>query len=361
MTCPQCGNPKDKSEAYKQGDVNKPVTDAARLAEANAGPNWPCTFCKFDNRALRPTCQQCGASRERFQETPDDPEKRWPFPKKPPMESVNTNYRQAPVYRAKPPSPPTVTKKVVPPDFEEPTPKFSRRPSKGLLGAFLAFVGVISVAGFFLWFFMPHEHSATVQSIHWEYTRELQTRVTLHGDGWGHPGDAFNVSCETRQHGTESCHPHNCNPHQVGHNCNGHDCNCHSSCHDEGNGYSSCSEHCSTCYDTCYSTEYDTCYDQCPVYDDWCEYDYYQWNHTDTEVTSGNTAEVYWGTRLVANPAIPQRIVSTSAYSVLFVEGPDKQWTYTPGTLDDFIQYVPGAEWDVKTNYAGMIWPQHKM
>jgi hypothetical protein len=77
-------------------------------------------------------------------------------------------------------------------------------------------------------------------------------------------------------------------------------------------------------------------------------------------VTQGNTQEDFWGTRLVANPAIPQRIISTAAYSVVFVEAED-HWTYVPENRDDFGRFIPGAEWDVKTNYAGMIWPQHKM
>lgn len=354
MECRSCGNPKDKSEKYQQGNMNAPVTDDPRLVEAAAGPNWSCSWCRFDNRALRPVCEQCGSSRERLAETPDDPAKRWPLPAKPPVEPVST-YRQAPAMVELPKK-----KKIVPPDFTPEAMKPRRKSIVGMIGGAAAFLGLICLGGLLLWVFTPHEHNASVSSIHWEYTRVLETRVTLHTSGWDHPVDAFNVSCESRQHGTESCHPHDCNPHQVGHDCHGHDCNCATHCHDQGNGYSSCQESCSTCYDTCYSTEYDTCYDQCPVYDDWCEYDYYQWNHTDTEVTQGNTQEVFWGTRFVANPAIPQRIISTAEYSVVFAEA-DEHWTYVPTSRDDFGRFIPGAEWDVKTNYAGMIWPQHKL
>lgn len=255
---------------------------------------------------------------------------------------------------------------------EEPAPKlvvedhggvktrFDRERAKRTFIGFCAFMLISALVSFAVWAFVPHEHRATVTSLHWQYTRELQQRYTRHGEGWGSPPGAFNVSCERRQHGTEDCHPHDCNAHQVGHDCHGHDCNCHTSCEDEGNGYSSCSEDCDTCYDTCYSTEYDTCYDQCPVYDDWCSYNYYQWVHVDTEITSGGTHEVYWGTRLHADGSETQRILTSQEYTVTFVEAEDR-WTFRPNSLANFDRFDRGVVWDVKTNYAGMIWPQHRM
>jgi hypothetical protein len=251
----------------------------------------------------------------------------------------------------------------IPEEKEAPVVKTARKPMNFHVNnnTLLAVFGSIAMAlliGGAVWLFAPHEHNATVSAVHWQYTMELQQRYTRHGSDWGSPPGAFNVSCERRQHGTEDCHPHDCNAHQVGHDCHGHDCNCHESCEDEGNGYSSCSEDCDTCYDTCYTTEYDTCYNQCPVYDDWCDYDYYQWVHVDTDITSGNDHEVHWGTRLVTDGSPTQRILTTEEYTVNFVQGED-HWTYSANTLGNFNRFNVGVVWDVKTNYAGMIWPQH--
>src|SRR6476646_9013317 len=63
MVCFSCGNPKDESEKYDLGDTKKAVTDPARLAEANAGPNWTCSWCRYDNRAIVLNCGQCGGGR----------------------------------------------------------------------------------------------------------------------------------------------------------------------------------------------------------------------------------------------------------------------------------------------------------
>lgn len=340
MKCSSCGNPKDGSEKYKTGTSK--VTDPKLLTEAKAGPNWSCAYCSWDNRDLLRACAHCGASRN---STSRDH-----------LVSVNTDL---------PSSAPSGASSI-PLTWQhgssEPEMDVVQRfkPSRrvwlwlGLGAVALAFVSLC------VWFFLPHEHDARVVSLHWEYVRTLQQRYVRHDTGWGHPPESFNVSCETRQHGTERCHPHNCRPHQVSYNCRPHDCSCHTSCRSSGNGYSQCHEICSTCYDTCSRTEYDTCWDQCPVYDDWCSYDYYEWSTLDTETTSGSDHNVRWGSRFTADESIPQRILRTEHYTVLFGYEED-QWTYTASSLTDFLRFNSGSSWDVETNYAGQIWPLHSL
>jgi len=365
MTCSSCGNPKDQSEKYDLGDTTKPVTDVVKLAEANAGANWSCSWCRFDNRAGRSTCQQCGSSRERLQETPDLPE---PGGLNPPAGTPLTlapeparkvisegDYRNPPVFED-----PALE---IPPPTARPrggNPVYSPERNKSALFMLLAVLALGSSIALAVWVFMPHEHAATVSTVHWQYTRELQQRYTRDGEGWGHPVDAFNVSCETRQRGTESCHPHDCNPHPRSYDCHPHDCRCHPHCTSQGNGYSSCSDECDTCYDSCTETAYDTCYDQCPVYDDWCNYNFYEWLHVDTEITSGSDHNVVWGSRFQTDGSVTQRILTTQVYEVGFVQNQD-HWTYPANTLDNFNRFNTGDVWDVKTNLAGMIWPQHRM
>lgn len=345
MTCKSCGSPKEQDEKYILGDTTKEVKDSTRLHQAHAGRNWPCSFCRFDNRNFLERCEQCGA--DRFEKQPATSEPRaTPAPHQTKAQAYAPSRPKIPTYKVSPP----LSDEFPPPDFR---PRSSR-------SVFLALgaVGVVFFIGLLIWLFSPHEHDAQVSSVHWTYTRTLEQRYTRDGSGWGHPAGAFDVHCSRRQRGTENCHPHDCNPHSVSYDCNPTQCNCRQSCSDLGNGYSSCQESCSTCYSTCSRTEYDTCYDQCPVYDDWCTYRYYEWVFQDREVTQGNDHAVRWGTRLTANASIPQRILQSEEYNVVFSQA-DDTWTYRPDTLAAFRLYEVGVVWDVKTNYAGMIWPVH--
>jgi type II secretory pathway pseudopilin PulG len=345
MKCHSCGSPKEKDEKYRIEDTTTAVTDPNMLKQARAGRNWSCGYCRFDNRALFDRCEQCGADRY---EKATDPIPSTTIPLGPEFDEA-TSAKYSDTYKG--------PGSFVGQNYVTDVPTPSRLSGKAIL-IVLGVIGIVAVIAFFVWLFSPHEHDAQVASLRWQYTRTLEQRYTRHGEGWGTPAGAFDVSCHRRQRGTERCHPHDCNPHQVGHSCNPHDCACHTSCSESGNGYATCHESCSTCYDTCYTTEYDTCYDTCPVYDNWCSYNYYEWEVLDRERTSGTDHSVRWGTRLRADTSIPQRILTAEEYTVTFAQG-EEHWTYSPSSLSDFNRYDVGAIWDVKTNYAGMIWPVH--
>jgi len=352
MTCKSCGNPKDASEKYELGDTSKPVTDPTKLREANAGENWSCRHCRFDNRdLLLKECASCGAPR--FVTAPVEPEPSRPAtdePKSRPSRLDNTTVLPPPMPRE------------MEPDEELPNFKPSRKP---ILLGILVTAAVLGLIALLVWFFTPHEHPATITSLHWERTRVLEQRYTLSGSGWGHPSGSFNVSCERRQHGTERCHPHNCEPHPV--SCNCEPCHCHEvcdepDCESDENGYSHCTQdcedECDQCCDTC--TAYNTCYDECPVYDDWCTYNYYEWRDVDTETTSGSDHSIRWGSRFSPDTSIPQRVRQSESYLVVFSEN-GKSWSYSSPSETDFSRFDVGVTWDVKTNYAGMIWPVHPL
>lgn len=64
--CPQCGDPKDASEAWEMpGDTRSAatVTDPALLRRAGAGADWRCGACGANQSALESACTQCGAPR----------------------------------------------------------------------------------------------------------------------------------------------------------------------------------------------------------------------------------------------------------------------------------------------------------
>ncbi len=379
MKCVECGNPKDNSEKYDMSRATSAaaVTDPGLLAQAKAGPNWECDYCAYHNREVFASCKQCGAS------NPDALEDGPPrcatcglttcpaatdllhgcvfFPENTPESQIEReftggDYRNAPQVKETVRPPPPKPRAESWEDLQGEV--YVQRSWTKTLTISLVVLLVLGAVGVLIWVFMPHEHEARVSSIRWQYTRTLEQRFTRSGSGWGAPPGAFNTHCESRQRGTRNCNPHDCNPHQVSYDCRPHDCRCRTSCRNLNNGYASCSETCDTCYETCYRTEYDTCYDTCPVYDNWCTYNYHEWERRDREVTSGNDHSVRWGTRLRADRSIPQRIVTSEDYTVVFSQD-GETWSYRPDTLRTFNQYNVGDVWLVETNLAGMVRPLH--
>lgn len=263
------------------------------------------------------------------------------------------NYRSAPKYT-------TVNKTKSSLDSYELTKPRSYNMKPFLIG--LAVVTVfLGLIGLMVFLFMPHEEHVRVTNINWTYQAFLQQRVTRNGSSWDDnmPIGAFDVSCDTRQRGTERCHPHDCNPHQQPYDCRPHECSCHTHCVDDENGYSSCTETCDTCYDTCYETAYDTCYDSCPVYDDWCNCSYYEWPTIHIETLSGNNHEMQ-EPALETNPNAPspQRVVREHRFSVTFANEDGESWIYIPGTVADYNRFNTGERWLIEVNRAGSVVPE---
>lgn len=60
-TCVQCGAPHPEEVGYQQAAQEEIITDEAKIAEAQAGPDIHCGYCGTANPATRKTCKQCGA------------------------------------------------------------------------------------------------------------------------------------------------------------------------------------------------------------------------------------------------------------------------------------------------------------
>ncbi len=341
MRCTMCGSPKEDDERYVMpGDTSAApsVTDPKRLAEARAGRNWQCPYCDGSVRNLYGECCVCGGPRT----------------DRAVAGGPTIDLQGA---RGRPPDGPQFDSEGERRDLDQAIRRF-----RGGRWFWVSIVlGVLAVVGLFLlWWFLPHEVEVDVASIGWERTVELQRRQTNSGSDWRDQmaGGAFNVSCSTRQRGTENCHPYTCNCHQVTDYCS-ESCNCHEVCTDNGNGYASCSTECSSCQHECGShEECDTCYEQCPVYADWCSYQYYTWPTLDRETTRGNDHAPYYSDRLLADPAANERLVYAQQFDVQFEED-DDVWNHRPETLEEFLQYDLHETWLIEVNHAGQVWPQH--
>ena len=349
--CQSCGSPKEADEKdIMPGDSTKvaSVTDAERLREANAGANWVCEYCGSQERNLNGSCRNCAGKKDMDSFHPEARETKRYHPEQ--DMKPGTPIRRNDDFTS------SFDRYEV--DFE-----FARQRKTRMIKIASIIGGIALVVGLLLWIFMPYEVNAEVTGIHWEHTVNLEQRFLKHGNDWdgNMPSDAHNVKCVTKFKEYERCNPHDCNPHQVSYDCRPHDCNCRESCSPSGNGYASCTTTCSTCYDTWYRTEYDTCYDQCPVYDEWCSFDYHEWDVIKTNVVGGTTHEEHWPD-FPTNGRSDLRNTHKGEYEVKFYsQEKDKTWDYKPDDLEEFRKYNTGAPWLIKVNRAGLVWPQNEL
>ncbi|HYW12972.1 MAG TPA: hypothetical protein VE871_13520 [Longimicrobium sp.] len=63
VDCPGCGRPRPAGIRFYLTADAPVITDAAQLAEANAGADWICGHCGASTRATQADCGGCGAAR----------------------------------------------------------------------------------------------------------------------------------------------------------------------------------------------------------------------------------------------------------------------------------------------------------
>ena len=349
------------------------MPDAPETAEALSGksldraklsPNWHCLHCGTESRADKSRCEECGATRGTSLEvqTPeahaDDATAR--------NEPLDGGYR-APARKPDPPAPPLRPRVPLRAEgFEIARP--STPWAKIALGTTAAFLGV----WFFVWLLSPNRAVARVMQMRWERHAVLSVMHDHQGEGWrgDAPAMVFEwTRCETRQHGTHACNPHNCNCRNVGYDCNctggdSYSCNCSpscsTSCTSQRNGSArcrrTCRRVCDTCRtprrcSTCYRTVCSTCWDQCPTMEQWCRYRYHQWDVVNQGHTQGDGHTARWPD-LQAN-GDRERLERTETYRVNFA---DTASTRTWQVVPDFGRYETfnvGERYRVEWTRAG--------
>lgn len=361
MACQKCGSPKEKHEkdVVPSPDAAPAVTDPELLRLAKQGANWVCGYCGGQVRDEHGKCvKNCGAPRVD------------PVLTKMAAEAAKAETEAGVVLEVsrptgKPLSQPRPLPTGVPgPGVSYRPPKIPKDPAPWKLIIGLG-GGLLALAGLLAYLLTPWEEDAKVLTFRWTYTSDLRQKTLMHGEGWGAPAGAFNTSCQSKYYGDEDCHPHNCNPHSVSYECNctSYECNCRTTCTDNKNGFSSCSESCSTCQrcSTCSRTEYDTCYDRCPVYKDYCTYDYYEWPIIQSLKTGGFEHNERWP-ELEAKGA-DQRLDKTEFYEVTFMEAraSKKSWTYKPRSLAEFKTFDTKQLWRIEVNRLGSVTPLRRL
>jgi len=281
----------------------------------------------------------------------------------------------------------------------------------------IAIVAAILLAlGGFVWLmvylFTDHDSNVVVGQTHWSWTRQAQHDDRLHDPGnW--QGNMkprpiqSTIICEDRIRNTFNCSSgtataHDCRSHEectrvpdtctrnpdicttvnVPETCYTTSVSCSERCSDRGNGSSSCTQTCSggdrvcsgggsrqdcrSVSDTC-TRNPDHCEDVtvcvCDNHENWCSYDYMQWNVTAQQTTQGNDHNVLPDPRIVIDETDPrQRIIDQMRFSVKLADGPERIWSYTPRNLSDFNRFQTGNHWMLRWNRAGTtVRPLHKI
>ena len=383
MKCQQCGSAKefDEQDIVPDPTTAATVTDPELLKQATAGENWQCEYCMSQVRNLHGDCQNCAAKRDPTNSKVTEPvDPNHEFVEKIAQAIQNSKYE---------PMKTTGSGKGLPNLSNRQLPK----PKRNLVPFYIG-GGVAAAALLLLFALWPRTIHATVKSINWKYTTVVKQRLSNHGTGWGTQPESYNVSCASKYKGQVQCHPHDCNPHQQSYSCNSQhyqcnprtesyscnctsrECNCRETCTSNRNGYSTCRTSCSTCsscstctrtvystcekHDTCYRTVYDTCYDSCPVYDQWCEYDYYTWPVRDRLVTQGSSHDpIFLEPKPQTDP--PLKTEHIEEYSVTFIKnGSQETIAYDPRTLAQFRKFDVGQKWELKKGLLGSPEPVEK-
>jgi ribosomal protein L40E len=309
-TCQSCGAPQPENVKFEMGTDQNFVKDEKEIEQAKKGADIHCGFCGTRNPADAKTCSQCGGDlkegmkRQAGQQIDRSTAQAEPFvcPScgfKNPVSTGNCAQCGAPL-----------GSKIAPP--AAPKKKMSRGMMFGIVGAVIAFLLVC--CGAIALFTLPSKSvTATVDAVHWQTVANVEEEQTVrHNDETGSvPSDAYDVSCNDES--KEVCEEKSV---------------------DQGNGYAEVVEDCHT-----ETTTY-------------CSYTVDEWTVVQSYTSEGDNLFPVWENPSIASDQ--RRGEDTATYTVYFVSSNDN-YTYNPGTLNEFKQYDIGSEWSLSLNALGGI------
>jgi ribosomal protein L40E len=309
-TCQSCGAPQPENVKFEMGADQNFVKDEKEIEQAKKGADIHCGFCGTRNPADAVTCSQCGGDlkegmkRQAGQQIDRSATKAEPFvcPNcgfKNPVSTGNCAQCGAPL-----------GSKIPPP--AAPPRKLSRGMIFGIVGAVVA---CLVLCGIVVGLFMVPSKSvnATVDAVHWQTVANVEEiEAVRHNDETGSvPSGAYDVSCQDEN--KEVCEEKSI---------------------DQGNGYVEVVEDCHT-----ETTTY-------------CSYTVDEWTVIQSYTSEGNDLFPVW-----ENPSIvsdQRRGEDTATYTVYFTSS-EENYTYNPGTLQEYQKYDIGSEWSLRLNALGGI------
>lgn len=321
-TCAQCGAPHPKDVEFVQAPQEEIITDAEKIAEAEAGPDIHCAYCGARNPATRQTCKQCGAD---LREGTARASGR--------VVGALRDQEAAPVIcpACGASNPATALKcsqcgsPLARPPEEVPAPAAQPRGcSKWLLLIPLAILGLIA-----LFIFLSSRTSelvGQVTDVRWRRVIAVEALVPVTREGWrtAVPEGAEIGRCRQALHhiqdepapgAKEVCGT----PYVI----------------DTGSGYGKVVQDC-----------------QYEVYAEKCEYQVLEWRPVMPLVLEGHDFNPRWPE---ASLAANQRIGSRQEELFVIFIAEDREYTYRAASLEEFVRYIPGSRWVLQVNALGNV------
>lgn len=309
-TCQSCGAPQPADVKFEMGSEQSFVKDEKEIEQAKKGADIHCGFCGTRNPADATTCSQCGGDlkegmkRQAGQQIDRSAVKAEPFtcPScgfKNPVSTGNCAQCGAPL-----------GSKIPPP--AAPPKKLSRNAIIGIVAAVVAVL--VLCCGAIALFTIPSKSvNATVDAVHWQTVANVEEiEAVRHNDETGSvPSGAYDVSCQDESREV-----------------------CEEKTIDTGTGYAEVVEECHT-----ETTTY-------------CSYTVDEWTVIQSYTAEGDDLFPVWENPPVASDQ--RRGEDTATYTVYFVSA-EENYTYNPGTLEEYKQYDIGSEWSLSLNALGGI------
>ena len=323
-TCASCGAPQPKDVAFQQAPEEQLITDQAKIATAQAGPDIHCAYCGARNPATAKTCKQCGSAlaegtaRESGKVLGGLKDKPAPEVKCPSCGAMNPG---AALKCSK------CGAQLIAPQEAPPLPPTGVRPR--YLGLIIA-AAVLGLIGIFALVMVlgsrTTESVGQVSDVTWRRAIAIEALVPVTRETWRDelPAGADAGRCDRRVRSVQD-HP-----------------------------APGAREVCGTPYVIDTGTGYGQVKQDCryEISDDWCSYKAMAWVAAPPLVLEGADLNPRWpDAALAQNQRAGGR---TENYAVVF-KANDKMYTYAPRGLEEFVRFAPGSRWKLATSALGGV------
>lgn len=324
-TCANCGAPQPENVKFERAADEQLVKDEKEKQVAAAGADIYCAFCGTRNPAGAVACSQCGAdlTEGKARESGQVMKPAAPVSKvictncgteNPSSETMCVKCG-SPLPRASAAG--ALVSFGVPMGGAEPaSPKAPSAPKKTnwlLIGGIAAALVLCCIAALFIFVFPSSSVQGTVSGVQWQTSVPLQEvqEVRYNNEAGSPPGDAYDVSCRTESR-------------QV----------CEERVVDRGNGYG---EVVQECHDE--NTDY-------------CSYTVLEWRTIQTFTEQGGDLFPQYAS---PNVSEGQRAGDASEDLTVVFDTTEGQITYSPDSVTEFQQFLPGSSWSLKLNAVGNV------
>ena len=328
--CTACGAPQPENVAFEQAPDATLITDAEKIARAQAGPDIHCPYCNARNPAGSKFCGACGGDQSGAKARARGGVVGAFSPISPaaapiicpscgtsnPAGAASCKQCGTVLTGAKPASQPAPAAALSP---------AARRRQNGLLAG-VALVVFAVMAGIAILATRTRDVTASVAHVEWSRTVEIEALGPVPREGWWDeiPSGAEKGSCTLKYRYTQDQPAANSR------------------------------EVCGTPYTVDTGTGIGEVVQECvyEVSEDWCSYTVMDWQTVESTSQGAADLEPVWPSRaLAAGERYGDR---KESYSVTLEAG-TRTYTITPESESEFRRYAVGSEWLLKVNTFGSI------